>query len=361
MNPCPPPKVSIIIPIYNVEKYLDTCLQSISNQSLKEIEIICIDDCSKDDSFAILQAHAENDPRIIVLRNETNVGQGNTRNRGIKIAKGDYIGFIDSDDYIPENYFESLYSCACNENADIVGTNTVSVLQSGQKEEAFWPRKTAYEKMAYTDMGEKMVLVYANCNTSPCSHLYRKELLLSNPSLGFANNINGEDQYFNFVAFYLAKKICFPENSPPYYYRSDVGTNAVPKGFDNQYKKKLFDQIEISRLIFNYVSTNDLCKHAIRELISDTVNINLQRLSIVPPEWKNEYFDTFNILIDEYIPLKSAQKLLSSSPNQDKKTLKASRFSQRIRKLLINLFVLSINDKNKRKQIRQNLVKEIIN
>lgn len=361
MNLILTPKVSIIIPIYNVEKYLDTCLQSVSNQSLKEIEIICIDDFSKDSSFAILQAHAERDHRIIALRNEVNVGQGNTRNQGIEIAKGDYIGFIDSDDYIPENYFESLYSCACRENADIVGTKTLSVLQSGETKEAFWPRRKTYEKTVYTDANEKIGLVYTNCNTSPCSHIYRKNLIHSNPSLRFANKINGEDQYFNFVAFHLASKICFPKNSPPYYYRSEVGTNAVPKAFDNQYKKKLFDQIEISRLIFNYSNKNNLNTYAMRGLIADTININLQRQDLVPQEWKNEYYNAFKAFIDEHIPLKSAQELLSYIPAKTQKIRKFTKLSQRIRKLLINLFVLSINDKDKRKKIRQNLVKQIIN
>lgn len=102
-------KVSIIIPIYNTEKYLRRCLDSAINQTLKEIEIICINDGSTDNSLSILKEYANKDNRIVVL-DIANGGVANARNLGIKKAHGRYIGFIDSDDWVDSGYFENLYS-----------------------------------------------------------------------------------------------------------------------------------------------------------------------------------------------------------------------------------------------------------
>ena len=92
-------KVSVIIPLYNVENYLKQCLDSVVNQTLKEIEIICINDGSTDNSKQILEDYARKDDRIKII-NRKNSGQGVARNVGIKYAKGEYIGFVDSDDWV---------------------------------------------------------------------------------------------------------------------------------------------------------------------------------------------------------------------------------------------------------------------
>ena len=111
-------KVSIIVPIYNVEKYIDNCLSSLVNQSLKDIEIIAIDDGSTDDSGKILDKYAKKYSNIIAIH-QPNQGISAARNRGLDIAKGEYIGFIDSDDYTDITMFEKMYSYANNNNLDI--------------------------------------------------------------------------------------------------------------------------------------------------------------------------------------------------------------------------------------------------
>ncbi len=93
-------KVSIVIPVYNVEKYLQYCLDSISNQSFSDFEAICVDDCSSDASLSILNSHRQKDPRFIVVHNEKNEGAAETRNRGMFLARGEYLLFIDADDWI---------------------------------------------------------------------------------------------------------------------------------------------------------------------------------------------------------------------------------------------------------------------
>lgn len=114
------PTISVIIPVYNVEKYLQECLDSVTNQTLKDIEIICINDGSTDGSLKILEDYASKDNRIIII-NQENFGPAIARNNGLNIAKGDFISFIDSDDYFESNdFYENLYNIAIKKSADAV-------------------------------------------------------------------------------------------------------------------------------------------------------------------------------------------------------------------------------------------------
>jgi len=136
------PKVSVIVPIYNVEPYLRRCLDSLVNQTLKDIEIICINDCSLDNSLAILKEYAEKDGGVKIIDFKKNQGVSVARNIGMKIAKGEYIGFCDPDDYVDLNFYEKLYILAQSKNADIVkarrkkmeiGTNTEFIESMNEK------------------------------------------------------------------------------------------------------------------------------------------------------------------------------------------------------------------------------------
>ncbi len=112
-------KVSIVIPIYNVEKYLRQCLDSVVNQTLTDIEIICVNDGSKDSSLAIMQEYAAKDARVKII-DKPNSGYGNSMNRGFDMAEGEYIGIVESDDYADADMFETLYRVAKEEDADVV-------------------------------------------------------------------------------------------------------------------------------------------------------------------------------------------------------------------------------------------------
>ena len=119
------PKISIIIPVYNTKKYLRKCLDSVINQTLKEIEIICINDASTDSSKQILEEYSSKDKRIKIINNDHNLGQSLTRNKGLDIAKGEFIGFVDSDDYIEPQTYEISYFNAKNDDVDIVKFNEI--------------------------------------------------------------------------------------------------------------------------------------------------------------------------------------------------------------------------------------------
>ncbi|NLY46853.1 MAG: glycosyltransferase family 2 protein [Tissierella sp.] len=113
------PKISVIIPVYNVEEYLRQCLDSVINQTLQDIEIICVNDESTDDSLAILEEYAKRDSRINVL-SQKNAGAGAARNKGLEIARGEYLSFLDSDDFFELDMLEKAYNKVIGDNADIV-------------------------------------------------------------------------------------------------------------------------------------------------------------------------------------------------------------------------------------------------
>ena len=125
-------KVSIIIPVYNVEKYIDKCLNSVINQTLKDIEIIVIDDETPDNSMNIVNKYAKKDSRIVVLK-EKNKGQAGARNYGIKKSSGEYIMFVDSDDYVSNDICEKLYNKATEDNSDIVYSNCIELDEKGDR------------------------------------------------------------------------------------------------------------------------------------------------------------------------------------------------------------------------------------
>ena len=127
------PLLSVIVPCYNVEKYIEKCIRSILDQSYRNIELICVDDASPDNSIEIVKRLAETDERIKIVRHETNKGLFHARLTGIAAAKGKYIAFVDSDDYVSCDWFRPLVKQAEQENADMVLGNIVEVDEAGWK------------------------------------------------------------------------------------------------------------------------------------------------------------------------------------------------------------------------------------
>lgn len=118
-------KVSVVVPAFNVEKYIGKCIESLLNQTLSEIEIIVVNDNSTDSTLQILTEFAKKDSRVKILDNKVNIGVSAARNLGIKSAKGEYIGFVDSDDWVAVDYYEKLYNAAKRFNSDVAATNFV--------------------------------------------------------------------------------------------------------------------------------------------------------------------------------------------------------------------------------------------
>lgn len=172
-------KVSIIIPVYNSEQYLRECLDSVIAQSLKEIEIICVDDGSTDNCPQILEEYANKDFRIMVLH-EKNSGSAAARKKGISLASGEYVGFVDSDDWIDQEMYEKLYSYAVEGGVEFVSSGYIkegnyTTIQYDNVEEGIY-RKEEIHKLrnnAIYNMQTKAL----GMSGSMCCKLYKADLL----------------------------------------------------------------------------------------------------------------------------------------------------------------------------------------
>ena len=201
------PKVSVIIPVYNVEEYLRECLDSVVNQTLRDIEIICVDDGSTDSSLDILKEYAAKDNRFTILE-QSNKGAGAARNKGLDIAKGEYLYFLDSDDYIDICCLEKLYNKITNENADIclckrkVYNETLNTTQIDHQSLNFnmLPNK---EVFSFLDIPDR---IFQICIIGVFVKLYRKNLIDKN-NIKFQEIKTTNDIFFNYAALLSAERI----------------------------------------------------------------------------------------------------------------------------------------------------------
>ena len=201
------PKVSVIVPIYNVEKYVGKCIESIINQTLKEIEIILVNDGSTDKSGIIAEEYEKLDKRIKVI-NQDNAGQGQARNVGINVSKGEYIGFIDSDDWIDVNMYECLYKSIIKNNADIGVCS-----RRGYDENGSIAHTKLVEDNEIFDIdkniGDYVVkhLFYPH-TVSACNKLYKSDLIKKNNiSFKSVEEVGSEDALFNYCVLLNTKKV----------------------------------------------------------------------------------------------------------------------------------------------------------
>ena len=143
------PKVSVIVPCYNVAPYVARCLDSLTNQTLDDIEFICIDDKSTDNTLEILQKYAKQDKRITVIASEKNSGVATTRNKGLEIASGEYIGFVDPDDYIDLDFYEKLYNCAVETDAIVIKASVINTDMTTGETALHWGVNVVKKHIAY--------------------------------------------------------------------------------------------------------------------------------------------------------------------------------------------------------------------
>lgn len=191
-------KISVIIPVYNVEKHLEKCLQSVINQTLQDIEILCVNDGSTDKSGEILEKYSLLDKRIKIFHSN-GLGPSKARNIAIKEAQGEYIGFVDSDDWIDIDFYEKLYSAAKNCFSDIACCNILCHRKNEDKYIIDY-KKTyyAYEK------NEKIALAYLPISNYIWNKIYNREKILK------YKRFFVEDRYFEDIEW-LTKTIYFLE------------------------------------------------------------------------------------------------------------------------------------------------------
>lgn len=210
------PVVSILVSVYNVSKYLRQCLDSLVNQTLKEIEIICVNDGSTDSSAEILEEYAEADERVIIV-NKQNGGLPSARNAGLDVARGKYVGFVDGDDYVDADMYRRMYNAARINEADIVVCGGHPFPDEDKApawlKDALSPRDITYRtggaEALFTERGAKPFL---------WRDLVRRELIEENKFRLDEKIVVGEDQAFQFKIFPAAQKITFMQDKL-YYYR----------------------------------------------------------------------------------------------------------------------------------------------
>lgn len=206
------PLVSIIVPIYNVEKYLRQCLESLISQTLQNIEIICVNDASPDGSLTILREYEAKDERIIVIDLKKNVCLGGARNRGIYKARAEYITFVDSDDWVTKDMCEKLYESAMSNDADIVSCDYYEY-----RGESNIKRHIKYKSSIFgmaKEIANKYFILFLPASWH---NLYKKDIFVKN-GVFFPENTFWEDVAIMPLTFLLANKIV-KVDEPLYYYR----------------------------------------------------------------------------------------------------------------------------------------------
>ena len=241
------PQVSVIIPVYNVERLLPRCLDSVVAQTLRDIEIICVDDGSPDRSADILKRYAAQDGRIRVILQE-NRGQGSARNRGFDIATGEFILYVDSDDWIDADYCEKLYAAAVEAGADVACCSIRKIRPSHER----WTVR--YDRMeTFSEVQEK----FRVCNCPPDFHIVNKLIsrkMLSDLGLRFREHVCYEDvEYLMRVLGEGGKLVTVPGTAYRYVFNGSSTTKSA------QTPKKQSDKYQAHKAFVAYADA-----HAIR-------------------------------------------------------------------------------------------------
>lgn len=282
------PKVSIIIPVYNTEQYIGECIESILKQTLSDIELILIDDCSTDQSLTIIKNYADKDQRITLVESAVNTGVGEARNKGINLATGEFIAFVDSDDFVKGDMFEKLYLQAIKDQADLVLCDTGTFSSDG-KTKSVW-HKAIYGKAELKDIFH---------NTQPTARIVSRELI-DRIQFRFLKGM-GEGIYFELM-IHARHITTVPEKL--YIYRSREGSlSTTPnpqknwKSMENNrimgernpdYKDYFtFKMIEdLLQMIANAVKTND--KLAYQTARKELYNLKYQKNPYLASLYKKE-------------------------------------------------------------------------
>lgn len=242
-------EISIIVPVYNVEKYIERCLESLINQTFKNIEIILINDGSTDYSKEICERYAKEDERIILI-NQQNKGQSAARNKGIEIARGNYIGFVDSDDYIEPNMYEVLYEKLNCENADCVVAQVNMVNTKGE----ILSNKINKNKIGNIETGKEAIIRYLeNGRWSLWDKLYKAKFI---KNIKFEEGRScGEDHLGIIPILHEMKKIVTIDN---YLYKYLVRENSTTT---SSFSIKSFDNSYVWEEVLKYAKDNNLAEY----------------------------------------------------------------------------------------------------
>ena len=233
--------VSIVLPVYNVARFLKKCISCLQSQTLKNIEMIFVDDCGSDDSVEIIEKYAGNDNRIRLVRNDANMGAGATRNRGILEAKGEYIAFVDPDDWMNPEFYERLYTTAKDGDYDVVIGERLDVIR----------RSTGEWRYAKPSLGQSVLRacacglpLYAGFIHGHQAAIYRLSMVREN-NAHYADASFGECGLFLLTACMHANSFCCTDGAYYYYLQhDDSNAHSLNREKYDSELRTVFEQID---------------------------------------------------------------------------------------------------------------------
>lgn len=283
-------RISVLIPVYNAAAYLARCLDSIIAQTYSDWEVIAVDDGSKDNSYQILQEYATKDQRITVLTKK-NEGPGLTRNFAMEKASGDYIVFVDSDDYIEPIYFEELAKCVCENGSDVVFIDVIQERPDGSV--------ICEEKMsAFEEYAKKDLISYQMCGTMPwggCRKVVKRELL-EKYQIRYSQDPVGEEAIYSYNVLSFAEGISFIPQ-PLYHYINYPVSQSKAGGEDpwGKVARKMKKHLETTGVLREYETSVNafafsalivwVLRYARKHAIGDTVKAFKERRKVFETEY----------------------------------------------------------------------------
>ena len=301
-KPMNSPKISIIIPVYNVEKYLAECLDSCVNQTLKDIEIICVDDGSTDNSYKILEEYQQKDPRIRIFRHEVNKKQGAARNKGLEIATGEYIWFVDSDDYIDTKACQILYDAIKEFDVDMLCFSAIQFSEEDGKRKFFYPKHFQGVRInqIYHPQTSWEEITFYHLNIIVPAYITKRNII---QKFRFRENVVYEDLDFTPILFYHIGSFCFIPYTAYFYRIHSISTTQIPltKGILEDYIEstinlsKFITQNNINKKHFIYITFIKQLSWALdlyktnHDLVAQNINELLSLKTIYGKDLKNLY------------------------------------------------------------------------
>lgn len=288
-------KVSVIVPVYNTEKYLKNCIDSLLKQNFEDYEIIVINDLSPGNAEEIIKSY--NDKKIVYIKNKTNKGIGYNRNLGIKKAKGEYVCFIDSDDYVKEDFISKMYNYSKENNLDLCVCDYVNVDEEGNKLKEF-----NLSDFCITNYEENNKIL-CEINLAPWNKLYKKDMLVKN-KIEFSETLKYEDLSFVALSIKNSKKIGKINEQLNYYtiHNNSETTTRDKRVFD------IFKQLDIVRN--EYKSGKYLDELTVSVLLNYTIQQRYQ----IDKEAQNKFIDdAFKYLNDNNIDYKHSEYIKNRS------------------------------------------------
>lgn len=327
-------KITVIVPCYNVEKYVKKSIESILNQTYKNIEIIAIDDCSKDKTFEIIKKiEKENEGKVRVIKNEKNLGLAATRNKGIMEAKTDFIGFIDSDDYIDENYYESLIDAIEKENAEVAITNILIVDEEGKE-------MSEIQKGINPDQEDiKLASIDNGLCASACNKLFKKSLI--EQYLFLEGKIN-EDVASVIPSVLHANKIAYTDKCKYYYVQRNTSIQ------NSDFSIKRFDMFDSVKTCLDRINDlQDFEKYKDIIICHQVFMLYIYKIIMIKGFFKRQKFLKLFIKKNKMLGIENSKRgreCIASFPRLQKiRALGAVKLLRTKSPLLINLYLVCIN------------------